>query len=167
MPVALARVGAAPGLVHRPPWWENAPEVPDAHKPPKIVLGYDGSDTARRALSRAREMAPQTGTVIVVAVSAEVGSPSIHDEPLVGGETDTERLLDEAAALLDPAGGPTVERRAATGDPAAVLVQITREVDADLLIVGRRGGDFVTRTLRGSVAERVVQQARCDVLVVS
>jgi nucleotide-binding universal stress UspA family protein len=35
------------------------------------------------------------------------------------------------------------------------------------VIVGRRGGDFVTRTLLGSVAERVVQTAPCDVLVVA
>jgi nucleotide-binding universal stress UspA family protein len=32
--------------------------------------------------------------------------------------------------------------------------------------VGRRGGDFVARTLLGSVAERIVKQAPCDVLVV-
>jgi nucleotide-binding universal stress UspA family protein len=48
-----------------------------------------------------------------------------------------------------------------------VLIEIAREADADLLIVGRRGSDFVTRTLLGSVAERVVQQAHCDVLVVA
>ena len=46
-------------------------------------------------------------------------------------------------------------------------MDVAREVDADLLIVGRKGSDFVARTLLGSVAERVVQQARCDVLVVS
>jgi nucleotide-binding universal stress UspA family protein len=40
-------------------------------------------------------------------------------------------------------------------------------VAADLLVVGRRGGDFVARTLLGSVAQRVVQQAPCDVLVVA
>jgi nucleotide-binding universal stress UspA family protein len=63
--------------------------------------------------------------------------------------------------------GTTIERRTATGDPGAVLVEVTREVDADLLIIGRRGTDFVSRMLLGSVAERVVQQARCDVLVIS
>jgi nucleotide-binding universal stress UspA family protein len=47
------------------------------------------------------------------------------------------------------------------------LVDVVREVAADLLVVGRRGDDFVARTLLGSVAQRVVQQAPCDVLVVA
>jgi nucleotide-binding universal stress UspA family protein len=54
-----------------------------------------------------------------------------------------------------------------TGDPAVVLVEVAREAAANLLVVGRRGGDFVVRTLLGSVAQRVVQQAPCDVLVVA
>jgi nucleotide-binding universal stress UspA family protein len=35
------------------------------------------------------------------------------------------------------------------------------------VIVGRRGKDFVARTLFGSVARRVVEQPPCDVLVIS
>jgi nucleotide-binding universal stress UspA family protein len=38
---------------------------------------------------------------------------------------------------------------------------------AGLLIIGRRGKDFVARTLLGSVATRLVEQAPCDVLVVA
>ena len=57
-----------------------------------------------------------------------------------------------------------VELREVTGDPAVVLVDIAREVAADLLVIGRRGGDFVARTLLGSVAQRAVQHAPCDVL---
>jgi nucleotide-binding universal stress UspA family protein len=48
-----------------------------------------------------------------------------------------------------------------------VLTDIASEVDAQLVVVGRRGGDFVRRTLLGSVAQRVVQEAPCDVLVVA
>ena len=46
-----------------------------------------------------------------------------------------------------------------------VLVDVAREVSADDVIVGRRGVDFVTRTVLGSVAQRAVEQAPCDVLV--
>jgi len=42
-----------------------------------------------------------------------------------------------------------------------------RELEAQLVIVGRRGRDFVARTLLGSVAHRVVENAPCDVLVVA
>lgn len=132
-----------------------------------IVLGYDGSDTARRGISHITRLAAHPTRVVVVAVVPDVRASSISDEPLAGGDFDTERVLGEAADLLAGAGGTTIERRAVTGDPAVVLVEVTREVDADLLIVGRRGSDFVARTLLGSVAQRVVQQASCDVLVVA
>lgn len=85
--------------------------------------------------------------------------PAATSTPSGYSETPPEQLAG--------ADGTAIERRAATGDPAVVLVETAREANADLLIVGRRGADFVTRTPLGSVAERVVQQARCDVLVVA
>jgi nucleotide-binding universal stress UspA family protein len=139
----------------------------DAGEAFTIVLGFDGSDAARRGVADVGRFATSTKTVVVVAVTPEVRSSSISHEPLAGGDFDADRLLEEAAELLSGMEGATVERRAATGDPAAVLVEVARDVDADLLIVGRRGSNFVSRTLLGSVAERVIQQARCDVLVVS
>lgn len=60
-----------------------------------------------------------------------------------------------------------VETREAVGDPAEVVVAVARELGAQLVIIGRQGSDFVARTLLGSVAERVVQRAPCDVLVVA
>jgi nucleotide-binding universal stress UspA family protein len=86
---------------------------------------------------------------------------------LAGEQVDTARLLEDARALLDGRQGGAIETRGAVGDPAVVLIDIAREVDAQLLVVGRRGGDFVSRTLLGSVAQRVVQYAPCDVLVVA
>ena len=132
-----------------------------------IVVGYDGSDAARRGLSRVRQLVAEEVKLIVVSVAPEAGLGTISDDPLLDSDFDAERLLAEAAELLGHTAGATVERRMAAGDPATVLLEVTREVDADLLIIGRRGSDFVTRTLVGAVAQRVVQQARCDVLVVA
>jgi nucleotide-binding universal stress UspA family protein len=132
-----------------------------------IVVGYDGSDAARRGIAHLTRLATPPRKVIVVAVVPEIQSPSLLGEPLAAHDFDAERVLDEAAGLLSDGSGTAIERRAAAGDPASVLVEVTRDVDADLLIVGRRGADFVTRTLLGSVAQRVVEQASCDVLVVA
>lgn len=132
-----------------------------------IVVGYDGSDAARRGLSRVRRLVPGATKLVVVAVTPEAGSPATSPEPLVGHDFDAERLLAEAAQLIGHPDGMTIEHRAASGDPAQVLVGVTREVRADLLVVGRRGRDFVARVLLGSVAERVIQDAGCDVLVVA
>jgi nucleotide-binding universal stress UspA family protein len=103
--------------------------------------------------------------VLVVAVRADLGSAEFSPEAVRA--FDPQRLAEEASALLDVAEESRLEVRTAAGDPAVVLVEVAREVAADLMVVGRRGGDFVARTLLGSVAQRVVQQAPCDVLVVA
>jgi nucleotide-binding universal stress UspA family protein len=131
-----------------------------------LVVGYDGSDASRRAIARVRDLAIDYRALVVVAVAPEIRSAGMGVD-LAGEPVDTERLLAEARELLDGCEGGAVETRAAAGDPAIVLTDIAREVNAQLVIVGRRGGDFVRRTLLGSVAERVVQSAPCDVLVVA
>ena len=141
--------------------------VAESRETRTIVIGYDGSDAARRGLARVGGLLAHPAKLVLVSVVPELDADTIRPEPLVGRDFDAERLLAEAAELVGERAGVAIERRTAAGDPAAVLVEVTREVHADLLIVGRRGSDFVTRTLLGSVAQRVVQNARCDVLVVA
>ena len=129
-----------------------------------VVVGYDGSDAARRGLERVRKLGPPTVRIVLVAVVSELRSAGLSSQLV--DELEPRPLLEEARELLTGAEALRIETRAEVGDPAVVLVEIAREVDAELLVVGRRGGDFVARTLLGSVAERIVQQAPCDVLVV-
>lgn len=133
---------------------------------PKIVVGYDGSDASRRGLERALQLGTLGAQFLVVAVTPDVRSPGLASR-LTGDAFDGQGLLEEAQVLLESPDGLAIETRAVTGDPAEVLVQVAGEVGAGLLIVGRRGGDFVTRTLLGSVAQRVAQGAPCDVLIVT
>jgi universal stress protein G len=51
------------------------------------------------------------------------------------------------------------------GEPADELVAKARELDADLIVIGRRSRNPL-RALLGSVSARVIRQAHCDVLVV-
>lgn len=128
-----------------------------------VVVGYDGSDAARRCLERVRKLG-EARRIVLVAVASELRSAGLSSQLV--GDLDPRALLDEARELLAGVAGASIETRAEAGDPAVVLVEIAREVAAELLVVGRRGGDFVARTLLGSVAERIIQQAPCDVLVV-
>ena len=74
------------------------------------------------------------------------------------GSPDATRAAQRAAAIVGSSGLMI---------PAEVLVDVAREYDADLVVVGRRGRDFAARVLLGSVAARIVANAACDVLVVS
>ena len=51
------------------------------------------------------------------------------------------------------------------GEPAAELVEAARELDADLVVLGRRSRSL-RRVVLGSVSAKVVRDAPCDVLVV-
>ena len=52
------------------------------------------------------------------------------------------------------------------GDPAAEIVRYGRDAGADLIVMGTHGRTGVERLLMGSVAEKVLRDAACSVLVV-
>lgn len=117
----------------------------------RIVVGYDDSDAAGRALDRAAALAGYGSSLTVVNVvphSAEHGDVLDHArEHLLG------RLVDASYVR-------------AVGDPAAGLVETARALEADLVVVGRREGHVFRRLVLGSVSAKVVRGAPCDVLVV-
>lgn len=132
-----------------------------------VVVGYDGSESARHALTRLQGWGLDDLSLVVVSVTPTVTSTGLGVE-LADEHPGSESTLREAREVLE-AGGRirAIDTRTATGDPAEVLMRTARDLGADLLVVGRLGRDYVSRTLLGSVAARVVQQAPCDVLVVS
>jgi nucleotide-binding universal stress UspA family protein len=140
--------------------------MPDPATHLTLVVGYDGSEGSRRALLRVRELAIDYRALVIVAVTPDLRSAGLGAD-LAGSHVEPEQVLGDARELLDGSQAGAIQTRAAVGDPAVVLTDVAREVGAQLLVVGRRGGDFVTRTLLGSVAQRVVQHAPCDVLVVA
>ncbi len=127
-----------------------------------IVVGYDGSDVARRALARAADLAADRARVVVVHAT-----PSLYPPPHAVTDPDEERrsemLLEEARELLGRRG-VTAETRRPVGDPGEELVATATETDADVIIVGRRRSPLAH--VLGSVSSKVVEQAPCDVLVV-
>ena len=52
------------------------------------------------------------------------------------------------------------------GDPAAEIVRFARDAAADLIVMGTHGRTGLERLLLGSVAEKVLRDARCSVMVV-
>ena len=120
-------------------------------RPYRIVVGFDGSDAARRALDRAVGMAGYGSRLQVVYVAAGAGSER-GDELLA----EAERRLAEQRVY-----GEAVER---VGNPTDQLIAAAREVQADLLVVG--SGECAAECLpSGSVSSALVQRAPCDLLL--
>jgi nucleotide-binding universal stress UspA family protein len=132
-----------------------------------IVVGFDGSPAAERALDRAAELAGEGGRVVLLAASTQLESTGVVDEPILDSPSPEQRdaALDRGAAALRGRGvEPQVV--AVDGNAADALVQAARDADADMIVVGSTGSGYVTRALLGSTAENVVRRAPCDVLVV-
>jgi nucleotide-binding universal stress UspA family protein len=130
----------------------------------RVVVGYDGSEAARRALSLVPEVVDADGDVTVLAV-VETSVTSLGPSPLDPAEAEeVRRTLEEAYTFLGERG---VQARAerAVGDPADRIVEEARRRDADLVVVGSHGTRLARRLLLGSVSAEVVNRAQCPVLI--
>jgi len=129
----------------------------------KILVGYDGSETARRALVHAAELVGRGGTVDVINVIT-VQPVSARLDTLRDGERSRQnKLLREAMMVLSEwdVGMTPVK---AVGDPATEIRTAAAEGGAGIVAIGRGSG--LRRLIHGSVSTRLVRQAPCDVLVV-
>jgi nucleotide-binding universal stress UspA family protein len=131
----------------------------------RVVLAYDGSDGAKRALAVVLELAGPEDAVTVVGVAE--GIPLFGHAgslPTPEQEGECERRLAEAAAELAAKGIPhTTASR--SGDPATAILEIAEQEDPDLVVLGTRGLSTAERWLVGSVSTKVLHHARCSVLV--
>lgn len=132
-----------------------------------IVVGYDDTDAAARALDRSIELAQALGARLVVTSVAPVLVPTGHGVGAIDPtETpaDHESQLERARARLG--GTVQAEFRPALGEPAEAIVAVAEESGADLIVVGTREPNFVQRLLGQSVSQAVSRRATCDVLIV-
>jgi nucleotide-binding universal stress UspA family protein len=138
MPLARAQTGNVKGLRKL--------------RPGRILVAYDGTPSARRALARAAQIHREGDEVAVIHV--------------IERDEDPEGLLDEALRLLTESGIEAT-RITLTGNPARSIC-VTAERDGyDTIVVGRRNMGDRGLLLLGSVAARVVSGAACDVVVVA
>ncbi len=140
-----------------------------------IVVGTDGSETAREAVSQAVELAGRLdATVHIVSAYEPVSGLRLRDEPSgvmadaeweVHQRGEVEATLDQAAAVAREAGVPVVVY-ARQGDAADAILDVAEERGADLVIIGNKGLTGAKRFLLGSVPNKVSHHAPCSVLIV-
>ncbi|HSI97927.1 MAG TPA: universal stress protein [Gaiellaceae bacterium] len=134
----------------------------------RIVLGYDASPAADRALERTIALATALRAPVVVASVApvlEVVARGVraHYDPADPPALHEERSKDAVAKLSEHG----VRARAVTtlGHTAESLVELADSMEADLIVVGMSSRDVVSQIL-GGVSDDVAHNAHCDVLLV-
>ena len=140
----------------------------------KIVVGYDGSDSAKAALDFATKQAQALGGAIVVAHVLE-WSPYSFLTPTELEERHKRRgeeLERAEAAILAPAveslkaSGVEISTALKYGGIATTLGDIAKEEGASQIVIGRNGEPGLSSRVFGSTAISLAQSAPVPVTIV-
>jgi nucleotide-binding universal stress UspA family protein len=136
----------------------------------KILLAYDGSAGANRALEAAlAEARVHEAELWALAVEERLPRFSatvdeVQEEKALANQ-HYGRLLAAARARAQEAG---IELKVLlrAGHPAKTIIEVAREGDFDLILVGHSGLSGVWAKFLGTTAEKVSRHAPCGVLIV-
>lgn len=134
----------------------------------RIVVPTDFSDTADTAIRAACEVAAYYKsaldiiTVVDTKVYAYAGYPFA---PLAAQLTEGAEESLNAMKLPPAAKGLNLNRYILSGVPAREIVEYAARVNAGLIAIGTHGYGPLARFVLGSVADRVLHEAKCAVLV--
>ena len=138
----------------------------------KILVAVDGSEYSKRALLKAKEIATAMGSEVTIfnvistykdhlfvqnlELKEEIGRISI--------KASEDALRASKEIFADFKGIVTTSH--VSGDAAEKIIKMAEEGNFDLVIMGSRGAGLFTRTLLGSVSDKVVHHVNTSVLIV-
>lgn len=137
----------------------------------KILIAIDDDPIANQAadagLELARSLHAEVALIHVVDPSLGLGATDagIVGEDIIRHDRDEgARVMANFCARLDPE--TRVSQFIPEGPPHSEIVKAASRWQADLIVIGSHGRRGIRRALIGSVAEAVVRQAPCPVLVI-
>jgi len=135
----------------------------------KILHANDGSEHAFHALAMALALAKQNNSELHMVSVEEIDyMPDAIEE--VREETGTaarrfHKVLQRARGMAEESH-VRLDTRVVAGHPVRVIVELAKELEVELLVIGATGHSALYERLIGSRADRIVQLAHCPVLVV-
>ncbi len=132
--------------------------------PRRILAAVDPSEISVRAYQAARVVAERFGAALDTVYCDD--PPPAELGAYAAPPLDDDARRRATAAALAKRLGPESGLRVVRGDPVRVLLRLARERSYDLLVLGTHRRAGVSRVLLGSVAEAVVRDSPCPVLVV-
>jgi nucleotide-binding universal stress UspA family protein len=135
-----------------------------------ILVPVDGSPYMRNEIEHACSLSKLFNAsvtllhVVAVPVSTDLGGMPAASVPM---EDAGNKILQEAKGLAESFGAiPAVKIEFSVGNPGMRIVKVALDLKADLIIIGAKGQSKLRELLMGSVANTVINNAPCLVLVV-
>jgi len=138
-----------------------------------VVVGVDGSVQSRHAAKVSADLARKNDATLHLVTIVRppegwwgiVGSPPTPSALSKALSEAQREILDSVTSGLDLSDLNVVQVED-VGDPARMLLEYAQQVEADVMVIGRRGAGLLERIMLGSVANRIVHDADCPVLLV-
>ncbi len=142
----------------------------------KMLVCADGSEVSRKAIKEAARIAANFKEieVCILNVQREASLPLHTDEVemrqllkrfMLEYETKSNSILQEAVKIFGESGirAEAVSKR---GHTSSTILRFAAEEKVDLILLGSRGVSGPKKLLLGSVSNTVVQEAKCNVIIV-
>lgn len=132
-----------------------------------IIHPTDFSDRSKYAFRLACSLARDHGSKLIIA--HVLPQPAVAYGEVITGLSDAmyrEQAKQQLEKLTPTDPQIAVERQLLDGDPAAEIIELAKQTNADLIVMGTHGRGGIGRLLMGSVAEQIVRKAPCAVLSV-
>ncbi len=136
----------------------------------RILVPLDGSRVSEGALPHVHSLAHSNGAEVFL-LGVVTGAADLHPTPTGQmhhghdvAEEHCRAYLNAVAATLTHEHIKT-ETLVAHGNPANIILQVAKDMHADLIVMSTYGRGGIKRTLVGSVADHVIRHAAAPVLV--
>ena len=137
-----------------------------------IIVATDFSEPAALAVNSAADLAKSSGASLHVMHAFETPIPIVSPYEIVlpdglldqARESATKSLRAVCESAIEK--GAKAEARLGEAPAGSAVCAFAKEIGADLVVVGTQGHTGLKHILLGSVAERIVREAPCSVLVV-
>ena len=144
----------------------------------KIIMATNGSETAIDAARRSMDLLSPRAQIAVVMVIPEHEDPQ-EDAGGSEGPVITDKEADEDWKSWTAAGQSALDRTAAVFGPdvevrlvpdnestGVAVVRVAHEMNADVLVIGSSGKNWLSRHFGHSVSDYVAHHAPCPVMLI-
>lgn len=147
----------------------------------KLLIPVDGSTASLNALKKAIDIAKEQDffiKIISVVESKDVSRQRrmerfwINEDRIDPEEKSEDRLKQGALELLNAIEeridfqGVLHEKEILFGEAHEEILNLAERENTDLIVIGNRGFSKIRRFFLGSVAQRVISESKCPVLVI-
>ncbi len=143
--------------------------------PTRILLAIDSYEEADLATRKAVDLANSTGSELHVVYVGQLPNFLMRNDPDILGfnrtlydeiERESLEVLWKLTWQVKATGGTVAGAHLRMGGVAEEIVNLAKDLEADLIVMGNRGHGGVRRTIEGSISDFVVRHAHCPVMIV-